>query len=143
MLKGPRRTAVRQSLHEGDSQATQTTTQYHHRQRNTIHLRPMERNYREIRNRMKTQHGVPSTNRRTDRTEQRHIGTRPPSIYHLSTRRLVWLPTTGGICIQQWISGDHQKYTLLCKLRNPHRIRDDWSSDSRKTNETRRNDHVA
>jgi len=36
MLKRPERTAVRQSLHEGDSQATPTTTRYHHRQGDTI-----------------------------------------------------------------------------------------------------------
>ena len=32
MLKGPGRTAIRQSLHEGDNQATRPTTGYHHRQ---------------------------------------------------------------------------------------------------------------
>jgi len=32
MLKGPGHTAVRQSLDEGDSPATRTTTRYHHQQ---------------------------------------------------------------------------------------------------------------
>jgi len=44
MLKRPGRMAFHNSLHEGDSQATRTTTRYHHRQGDTIHLRPMERN---------------------------------------------------------------------------------------------------
>jgi len=109
----------------------------------TIHLIAMERNYGEIRNITETQAAFPFTNRWTDRMEQHHIGTIPPSIDQLSTRRLVWLPTTGRICIQQRISGDHQKHTLLCKLPNPPRIRDDRSFDSRKTNETRRNDYFA
>jgi len=70
MLKRPGRMGVRQSLHERNSQARRTTTRYHHRQRDTIHLRPMEGNYGEIRNRTKTQHGIPPTNRRTDRKDQ-------------------------------------------------------------------------
>jgi len=45
MFKGPGRTAVRQPLDERDSQATWTPTRYHHRHGDTIHLRPMERNY--------------------------------------------------------------------------------------------------
>jgi len=143
MFEGPGRAAVRPSLHEGDSQATRTTTRYHIPQRDTIHLRPMEENYRKIRNRTKTQHGFPSTNRRRDRKEQCHIGTIPPSIYQLSTRRLVWLPTAGRICIQQWILGDRQKHTLLCELWNQPRIRNDRSSDPRKTNQNGRNDSVA
>ena len=103
MFKEPRHAAVRQPLHEIDNQATQTTTRDHHPQGDTIHLRPMERNYTKIRNRTKTQHSVPSTDRWTDRKDQRHIGTIPASIYQLSTRRLVWLPNTGRICIHQWI----------------------------------------
>jgi len=142
MFKEPGRTAVRQSLHEGDSQATQTTTRYHHRQGNTIHLRPMERNHGEIRNRTKTQHGFPSTNRQTDRTDQCHIGTIPTRIHQLSTGRLVWLPTTRRIRVQQRISGDHQEHPFLCKLQNQPRIRDDRSSDPRKANETGRNDSI-
>jgi len=142
MLKGTRRTTVRKSLHEGDSQATRTTTRYHHRQGDTIHLRPMERNYGEIRNRTRTQHGFPSTNRRTDRTDQCQIGTIATSIHQLSTGRLVWLPTTCRIRVQQPISGDDQKYPLLCKLQNQPRIPDDRSSDPRKANETRRNESV-
>jgi len=142
MLQGPGRTAVRQSLHEGDSQATRTTTRYHHRQGDTIHLRPMERNHGEIRNRTKTQHGFPSTNRPTDRTNQCHIGTIPTSIHQLPTGRLVWLPSTSRIWIQQRISGDHQEHTLLCKLLNKPRIRDDAALDTRKADQTGRKDSV-
>jgi len=142
MLKGPGQRAVRQSLNERDTQATRTATQCHHRQGDTIHLRPMERNYREIRNRTKTQHSFPSTNRQKNQTDQCHIATIATGIHQLSTRRLVWLLTTCGICIQQWISGDHKEYTILCKLGDQPRIRDDWSSDSTEANETRRNDSV-
>jgi len=134
--------AVRQFLHERDSPATLTATRYYNPQRDTIYLRPLEGNYGEIRNRTKTQYSFPSTNRRADRTDQCHIGTISKSIHQLSTRRLVWLPITCRICVQQQISGDHQKHTLLCKLRNQSRIRDDLSSDSRNANETRRNDSV-
>jgi len=105
-------------LHERDSQATWTTTRYHHRQGDTIHLRPMEGNYGEIRNRTKTQHGIPPTNRRTDRKDECHIGTISTGIHQLPTGRLVWLPTTSRICIQQRISGNHQEPTLFCKLPN-------------------------
>ena len=142
MLEGPQRMAVRQSLHERDSQATRSTTWYHHRQGDTIHLRPMEGNYGEIKNRTKTQHGFPSTNRQTDRTDQCHIRTIPPSLYQLSTRQLVWLPTTGRVCIQQQISRNYQEHTILCELWHQPRIRDDRSSDSRKAKETRRIDSV-
>jgi len=142
MLKRPGRTVVRQSLDEGDSQATRTTTRYHHRQGDAIYLRPMERNHGEIRNRTTTQHGVPPINRRTDGTNQCHIRTIPPSLHQLSTRRLVWLPTIGRICIQQWLSRDHKEYTLFCELRNQPRIRDDRSSDPRKTDQTGRNDSI-
>jgi len=118
MLKGPGRTAPRQSLHEGDSQATRTTTGYHHRQGDTIHLGPMEGNYRKIRNRMKAYHGIPPTNRPRDRKDQCHTGTISTGIHQLPTGRLVWLPTTSRICKQRRISGNHQEHTLLCKLRN-------------------------
>jgi len=91
---------------------------------------------------MKTQHGFPSTNRRTDRTNQCHIGTIPTSIDQLSTGRLVWLPTTRRIRVQQRISGDHPKQPFLCKLRNQPRIRDDRSSDPRNAHKTGRNDSV-
>jgi len=90
MLKGHGRTAIGQSLHEGDSQATRTTTGYHYRQGDTIHLRPMEGNYRKIRNRTKAQHGIPPTNRRTDRVDQCHTGTISTGIHQLPTGRLVW-----------------------------------------------------
>jgi len=136
MLEGPRRTAVRKSLHERDSQMTQITRRYHHRQGDTIHLRPIEGNYGEIRDRTKTQHGFPSTNRRTNQTDECHIGRVSTSRHQLSTGRLRWLPTTCGICVQQRISGNHQEHQLLCKLWNQPRIRDDRSSDSRKANET-------
>jgi len=142
MFKRPRRTAVRQSLHERDSQATRTTTRYHHRQRDTIHLRHIEGNHGEIRNRKETQHGFPSPNGWADRKDQCHIGTISTGIHQLSTGRLVWVATTSRICIQQRISGNDQEHTLLCKLRNQPRIRDDRSSDTRKTNETRSNDSV-
>jgi len=142
MLKGPGHTAVRQSLHEGGSQATRTTTRYHHRQGDTIHLRPMEGNYGEIRNRMKTQHGIPPTNRRRDREDQCHIGTISTGIHQLPTGRLVWLSTTSRICIKQQISGNHQEHNHLCKLRNKPRIRDDLSSDTREVDQSRRNDSV-
>jgi len=142
MLKGTGRTAVRQSLHEGDSQATRTTTRYHHRPGDTIHLRPMKGNYGEIRNRTKTQHGIPPTNRRTDRKDQCHIGTISTGIHQLLTGRWVWLPTTSRSRIKQGISGNHQEHILLCKLRNQPGIRGDRSSDPRKTNKTRRNDSV-
>ena len=55
----------------------------------TMHLRPMEGNNGQTRNRTKNQHGFPSTNRRTDRTDQCHIGTIPTSIHQLSRGRLV------------------------------------------------------
>jgi len=142
MLKGPGRTAVRQSFHEGDSQTTWTTTRYHHRQGDTIHLRPMEGNYGEIRNRTKAQHGIPPTNRRTDPKDQCHIGTISKGIHQLPTRRLVWLPTTSRICIQQRISGNHQEHTVFRKLQNKPRIRDDRSSDTRKADQTGKNDSV-
>ena len=77
-----------------------------------------------------------------DRTNQCHIGTIPGSIHQESKRPLVWVPTTCRLCVQQRILEDNQKHTLLCKLRNQPRIRDDWSSDSRKAKETRRNDSV-
>jgi len=99
----------------------------------------MERNYGKIRNRTKTLYGFPSTNRWTDRTNQCHIGTIPTSIYQLSTRRLVWLLTTCGICIQQRISRNHQGHTILHKLRHQPQIRDDQLSDLRQAGETRRN----
>ena len=118
MLKRPGRTAVRQSLHEGDSHATRTTTWYHHRQGDAIYLWPMERNHGKIRNRAKTGHSFPSTNRRTNQTNQCHIGTIPTSIHQLSARRLVWLLTSRRIRVQQRISGDHQEHPFLCKLRN-------------------------
>jgi len=62
MLEEPSRTIVRQSLHERNSHATRTTTRYHHRQWDTIHVRPLEGNHRRIRNRTETQHSFPSTN---------------------------------------------------------------------------------
>jgi len=142
MRKGPGRIAVRQSRQEGDSQTTRTTTGYHHRQGDTIHLRPMEGNYWEIRNRTKAQHGIPPTNRRTERKDQCHTGTISTGIHQLPTGRLVWLPTTSRICIQQRISGNHQEHKLLCKLRNTPRIRVDPSSDTGKTDQTGRNDSV-
>jgi len=142
MLKGPGRTAIRQSLHEGDSQATWTTTGYHHRQADTIHLRPMEGNYQKIRNRIKAQHGIPPINRRTDRKDHCRTGTISTGIHQLPTGRLVWLPTTSRICIQQRLSGNQQEHSLLCKLRNKSRIRDDRSSDTRKVDQTGRNDSV-
>jgi len=120
MLKGPGHTAVRQSLHEGDSQATQTTTRYHDRQGDAIHLSPIERNHGEIRNRTTTKHGVPPTNRRTEGTNQCHIRTIPPSLHQLSTRRLLWLPTIGRICIQQWLSGDHKEKPFFENYRINH-----------------------
>jgi len=142
MLKGPGRTAIRRSLHEGDSQTTWTTTGYHHRQGDTIHLRPMEGNYRKIMNRMKAQHGISPANRQTDRKDQCHTGTISTGIHQLPTGRLVWLPTTSRICIQQRLSGNHQEHTLFCKLRNKPRIRDDRSSDTTKGDQTGRNDSV-
>jgi len=142
MIKGPGPRAVRKSVQEGDSQATRTTTRYYHPQGDTIHLRLMERNHREIRKRTKTQHGFPSTDRRTDGTNQCHIRTIPTSIHQLPIGRLVWLPTTSRICIQQRISGDHQEHTLLCKLRNQPRIRDDRSSDTREADQTRGNESI-
>jgi len=104
MLEGPRGRAVCQSLHERDSQATRTTTRYHHRQGDTIDLRPMERNYGEIRNRTKGQHSLESTNRWTNWTNQCYIGIISTSIYQLLTRRLVWLAATGRIHIQERLS---------------------------------------
>ena len=89
MLKGPGCTAGRDSLHQGDGKAARITTRYHHRKGDTIHLRPMEGHNVETRNRTKTQHGFPSTNRRRDRTDQCHIGTIPTSIHQLSAGRLV------------------------------------------------------
>jgi len=142
MLKGPGRTAVRQPLHERDTPARRTATRYHQRQRETIHLRPMEGNQRKIRNRMKTQHGFLLTNGWTDRTDQCHNGTISTHIHQLSTARLVWLLTTGRICIQHRISGNHQEHTVLCKLRNQPRIRDDRSSDPRRAYKTRRKDSI-
>ena len=97
-------------------------------------------NHREIRNWTETQHGIPSTNGWANRRDQCHIGTISTGIHQLSTGRLVWLHTTSRICIKQRISGNHQEHTLLCKLRNQPRIWDDRSSDTRKTNKTRRND---
>ena len=108
----------------------------------TIHLRSMEGNYWEIRNRKKTQHGIPPTNRRTDRKDQCHTRTISTGIHQLPTGRLVWLPTTSRIGIQQRISRDHQKHTILCKLRNQPRIRDDRSFDTRKADQTGRNESV-
>jgi len=140
MLEGPRATAIRNPFHERDRQATQITTHYDPGQGDTIHLGTMEGNYGESRNRTKTQHGFPSTNRRTDRTDRCHIGTIPTSIPQLSTGRLVRVPTTRRIRVQQRISGHHQDHPFLCKLRNQTRIRDDRSSDPRKAIETRRNE---
>jgi len=108
----------------------------------TIHLRSMEGNYWEIRNRKKTQHGIPPTNRQRERKEQCHIGTISMGIHQLPTGQLVWLPTTSRICIQQRISGNHQEHNLFCKLQNKPRIRDDRSSDTRKADPIRRNDSV-
>jgi len=88
----------------------------------------------EIRNRSETQHGFPPTNGWADRKDQCHIRTIPAGIHQLTTGRLVWLPTTSRICIQQRISRNHQEHTLLCKSRNQTRIRDDRSSDTRKAN---------
>jgi len=84
-----RRRAVCQSLHEGDSQATQTITHYHHQQRDTIHLRPMKRNYKQTRSQKKAQQGFQPANRWTEGTNQSHIGTISPTIAQLSTRPLV------------------------------------------------------
>ena len=56
--------------------------------------------------------------------------------------QLVWLPTIGRICIKQRISGEHQKHSLLCELRNQPRIRDVGSSDLRKADQTGSNDSV-
>jgi len=91
---------------------------HHHRQRDTIHLRRMEGNYGEIRNRTKNPHCFPPTDRRADRTDQCHNGTIPEGIHQLSTRLLVWLPTTCSICVKQRISGDNQKHTFHCQLPN-------------------------
>src|ERR1700712_4073621 len=100
----------------------------------------MEENHQGTWNRKKTQHGIPPANGRTNRMNQLHIGTIPQSIHQLSTRGLVWLPTTSRICIQQRISGNNQGHTSLRKLRNQPRVRDDRSSDPRKENEAIRND---
>jgi len=113
ILEGPRCTAVRQTLHERDSQATRTTTRHHHRQGDTIHLRPIEGNHRAIRNWMETQHGFPSTNGWADQKDQCHIRTISAGRHQLSTGRLVWLPTTSPMCIQQRISGNHQEHPCL------------------------------
>jgi len=91
---------------------------------------------------MTPQHGVSPTKRRREGKNPSHIGTIPPSLHQLSTRRLVWLPTIGRICIQQWLSGDHKEHTLLCELRNQPRIQNDRSYYARKTDQTGRNDSI-
>ena len=88
------------------------------------------------------QHSLPPAEKWTDRTDQCHIGTILPRIYQLSTRGLVWLPSTCRIWIQQRKSGNHQDHTILCKLRHQSRIQDDPSSEPRKTGKTRRNDSI-
>ena len=46
---------------------------------------------------------------------------------------------TGRIRIQQRLSGNNQNMTILCKLRNQSRIRDNRTHDKRKNNTSRRN----
>jgi len=102
----------------------------------------MDTSHKESTSCINTQHCFAPAERPTDRTDQCSNGIVLRSIHQLLTGRLVWLPTTCRICIQQQISRNYQEHTFVGQLRLHHRIQDDWSSDPSKAGEDRRNDSI-
>jgi len=142
MLKRSRCTAVCKSVHAGDSLAAWTAKQHYHQLRNSIILGPMEVQHEQTRSRSKTPYIWPPPNRGTHGEYQQYIGSIPPGVHQLSTRWLVWFPTTHRVCIQLRISGGHQKHTVVHQQRHQPPIRDDRTPDPWKPNDTWSNDSL-
>src|ERR1700761_5997824 len=117
MSKRSRRTAVCNTLHATRHTSTRYPKRYHHRQGEPVHLRVMEGNYTEFRNRETIKHSLPSANRQTNRENERDSRTILTLIHQLPTRQLERSHSHRGVCIQQWISRNNQDNTVLCKLR--------------------------
>ena len=66
MQKGPRRTAICNTIPEGNHMITGNTTRHHYRQRKSVYIRIMEAHYGETRNRTTIKHSFPPTNGWTD-----------------------------------------------------------------------------
>ena len=93
----------------------------------------MEVHHRETQNQKTIKHGISLWDRETNRTDELDTRIVSISIYQLPTRLLEQAITICGVCIQQWMSGDHQDNTLLHQLRNQpqtstHHRHDDWEN---------------
>ena len=100
LSKGPRCTAVCNTLPKGNHTITRHTSRYYYGQRQPIYLRIMEAHHRETRNWTTIKHGISSTNGRTNGGDEQDTGIVSTSIYQLSARQLERIITFREIRIQ-------------------------------------------
>ena len=143
MQEGPRCTAVCNTLPEGNHMTTRYTTRHYYRQRQSVYVRIMEAHHGETQNRTTIKHGVPPTNGQTNRMNQWDTRTVSTSIHQLSARQLEWVITNCRVCIQQWLSGNHQDDTLLRQLRNQPRTSAYYTHDDLKNLISKRHEGTA
>ena len=105
-----------------NSQTPRTAEQHCVRPRNLVYLRLLEASNRSTRNITQSQHGIPPTDGRIDRTSQCHPKAIPLGILQLSTGRLGETPANRRIILQQHSNQNHKNNSLLRQLRILHSI---------------------
>ena len=89
----------------------------HFRPRHSVCSRALPRVVQTTGYRVKHVNGIPSSNRRTDRTRQPSGGAVHSVLRQLQPRRLVKLITHSGICIQQPGTRRHKGVSVLLRIR--------------------------